>query len=180
MDYRQNISTIHCRILIQKGITDPKTLVKQSGASRQTVWRLRKEAANAATTPLVNKGGRPSSLNKDDKRRLRLLARKNPHLSNPQLARKLGENGGPKVSPRTIGRALQSLDIKRKRPRPVLSSQRDIDRRDWPGASSIRRQTGAGLSSQTSPASSISPILPASYVQKDGLYWLPDQVSLLP
>lgn len=114
----QTLATAHCRILIQQGVTSPKTLMAQSKASRATVYRLLKDAKQPAAKPEAKKGRKPL-LSIGNRQNLRLMAYKWPAMSNHQLAAKMADKGGPKISKWTVGRALDSMSITRKKPRPV-------------------------------------------------------------
>ena len=114
-DSRKTLASNHCRILIMGGIINYKKLMDITGVSKATVFRLLKTFKN----PRPVKNGRQTSLSSSNRQLLRLIAYKWPHLSNIQLSKKLEERGGPKVSIRTIGRALKTMDIQRKKPKPV-------------------------------------------------------------
>ena len=93
----QNLKTIHCRILISQGVTGRKNLMKMSGASRTTVSRLLRATKQPAVKSAAKSGAKPL-LQCSPRKKLRLTAYKWPQLSNAQLALKLEEKGGPKVS----------------------------------------------------------------------------------
>lgn len=128
----QNLKTIHCRILISQGINSRKDLMKMSGASRTTVSRLLKAAKQPTAKPNGKTGPKPL-LQSSPRKKLRLMAYKWPQLSNAQLALKLEEKGGPKVSRWTLGRSLKSMAIVRKKPRhvPLLTEDHRRRRLAW-------------------------------------------------
>ena len=132
MDSRQNMSTLHCRILIEKGDRSPQSLASKSGASRRTVFRLLKAKKENLVKPQSRKGRKPCLTNAD-KKQLYQIAYRHPHLSFKQMAIMLEEKGAPLVSQWTIGRMVRSMGFQWKTPRrvPLLKPQHMQKRLGW-------------------------------------------------
>jgi len=107
----------HCLLLIHKGIKKARTLSNMTGVSIATAHRHLRVAKNGKPPP--KKKGRKFCLTSAEKTRLKRYALKYSGYSNAQLAKKLEESGGRKVSVRTIGRYLTDMSVKRVKPRPV-------------------------------------------------------------
>jgi transposase len=116
---QQNLRTLHLRVLLEEGIRDPHILQNRSGASTATVYRLLSRRKKGMRSPKKRKPGPPPVLSPVLLKVLRKEAKRNPRHSNNLLAVELKRRGVPLVSRWTVGRGLQSLDMTRKRPRPV-------------------------------------------------------------
>ena len=130
---KHTLASLHARILVEKGERSPKVLLRATGASRATVFRLlsgRKPSGSAAEAKKI---GRPRTLDPLALDSLKRMATRTPTLSNPQLARRLRDKGHPRVHPRTIGRALIAIGLQRAFPikKPLLTERHKRIRLAW-------------------------------------------------
>lgn len=126
-------NTLRARVLIEKGEQSPSVLLKTSGASRATIFRLLAEKKGTSSKAIGKTIGRPPSLNSVAKDSLKKIASRTRTLSNAQLAKRLEDKGHPRLHPSTIGRALASLNIRRKLPvsKPRLTERHKQLRLEW-------------------------------------------------
>lgn len=133
MDHRSTRRSSYAQFLIKWGEKNPKKIMRVSGAPSSTVYRLLAKKRTQSSRYQQNRLGRPPKLNPAAKDSLKRLAVRNRTSSNAVLARRLKELGHPTVSPRTVGRALTVLHMRRTwaRRKPLLTEDHRRKRLDF-------------------------------------------------
>lgn len=130
---KRTLPSLHASILIERGETSTKALVRATGASRSTIFRLLRGKKEKRERIRGQKLGRPVSLNMAAKDSLKKMAARSSTLSNAQLAKRLAEKGHPTVAVRTIGRTLATMGFRRQFPnrKPLLTDRHKKARLEW-------------------------------------------------
>ena len=105
---KQEAARSELETLISVGIHDVRKLMKMTGKSRATIFRMKKRLKNSEGAQRRPGSGRPPILSANDKRRISCLARKNNHWSSEQIAKVAHKKGSSLVSKWTVLRYLKS------------------------------------------------------------------------
>lgn len=105
--------------LMDAGITEAKELHARTNMPLRTIYDTKRRYMQQLPADRKNGSGRPSTLSRNDSRRICQLAHHHPHWSAAQIKNVAEERGTPVVSTRTIQRKLKESGYVKLVPRKV-------------------------------------------------------------
>lgn len=121
------------KILLESGEHNIQKIIKATGASPATIYRVRSRLKNNQEMKHGQVAGRPKKLSPAHRRRLAAITNHHPTWNAAKLAKRLSDIGGPKASHDTITRNLRSMGWKKTKPalKPILTPAQKAKRVAW-------------------------------------------------
>jgi transposase len=120
IDLRQKIIAA-----LDRGVGSQRTVAELFGVSLSFVERLlQRQRATGTLAPRPHAGGPPRCLDETDERLIRQCLEQQPDLTLDELRQTLAQQNGKSVSRATLGRAVQRLNLPRKKRRFMRRSVR--------------------------------------------------------